>query len=304
MDYKKIYDKLVETRVKLRGRNKKRGDGLNRHHILPKCLGGEDNLDNYVLFTFKEHIVAHHLLTKIYPDNNKLKYAYLRMIQSSKSDRKENTYKVSSCGEKIAYKLNLTELEELRKISVDVLRESNLGRKLSEDVKEKLRKAHLGKKASKETKELLSQIRTGHDVSDSTRKKISEARLGMRFSEETKRRISESRKGVKLSEEAKKKISGENSVSSKKVVDSKGNVFTSIRECAKQYSVNEGTISQWIKKNKNGFKFYNDGNLERKIIGPDGTIYDSFRDCARKLGRAKSTISRWVKSNKNGFRFV
>lgn len=39
--FEKTYMNLVESR-KYRGTKKKRGDGFNKHHILPKCLGGKD----------------------------------------------------------------------------------------------------------------------------------------------------------------------------------------------------------------------------------------------------------------------
>lgn len=36
MNYKKIYDNLVSSR-KYRGEIKRKNDGFNKHHILPKC---------------------------------------------------------------------------------------------------------------------------------------------------------------------------------------------------------------------------------------------------------------------------
>lgn len=37
---------------------------MERHHITPRCLGGSDDLENLVYLTFKEHFLAHWLLTK------------------------------------------------------------------------------------------------------------------------------------------------------------------------------------------------------------------------------------------------
>jgi hypothetical protein len=57
------------------------------HHILPKCLGGDNSTANLIRLTYREHYIAHRLLTKIYPKNHNLKYAVYMMslIQSSKS---------------------------------------------------------------------------------------------------------------------------------------------------------------------------------------------------------------------------
>jgi hypothetical protein len=38
-----------------------------KHHVKPRCLGGEDIEDNYVLLTPEEHYLAHLLLVKMFP---------------------------------------------------------------------------------------------------------------------------------------------------------------------------------------------------------------------------------------------
>lgn len=38
---------------------------IERHHIIPKSLGGNNSIDNLVTLTPKEHFVVHHLLTKM-----------------------------------------------------------------------------------------------------------------------------------------------------------------------------------------------------------------------------------------------
>lgn len=39
----------------------------DRHHIIPRGLGGPDNITNLIYLTPKEHMLAHHLLAKAYP---------------------------------------------------------------------------------------------------------------------------------------------------------------------------------------------------------------------------------------------
>lgn len=36
-----------------------------KHHIIPKSLGGSNDLDNIVILSAKEHFIVHHLLTKM-----------------------------------------------------------------------------------------------------------------------------------------------------------------------------------------------------------------------------------------------
>ena len=75
MNYKLIYDKLItkgKQRTELQGYTEK-------HHIIPKCMGGTDLKDNLVALTSEEHYVAHQLLIKIYPNNSLLVFAAHKM---------------------------------------------------------------------------------------------------------------------------------------------------------------------------------------------------------------------------------
>ena len=54
--------------------------------IIPRCLGGDNSSKNIVLLTFREHFICHHLLCKIYPQNDKIIYAFSSMIRWSKTN--------------------------------------------------------------------------------------------------------------------------------------------------------------------------------------------------------------------------
>ncbi len=61
MNYEQIYNSLIEKRkiIPVTGYTEK-------HHILPKSMGGSDDPTNLVVLTGREHWVAHLLLYKIY----------------------------------------------------------------------------------------------------------------------------------------------------------------------------------------------------------------------------------------------
>jgi hypothetical protein len=82
VDYRKIYNDLV-----IRGKNRQLECYKESHHIIPKCMGGEDNNSNLVDLTPEEHYVAHQLLTKIYPENYALAKAAGMMIASRPSNK-------------------------------------------------------------------------------------------------------------------------------------------------------------------------------------------------------------------------
>lgn len=48
---------------------------VERHHVIPKSLGGSNKKDNMVILTAREHFVCHLLLTKMTYDNDRKKMA-------------------------------------------------------------------------------------------------------------------------------------------------------------------------------------------------------------------------------------
>jgi len=82
MNYQRIYDSLITRAV---GRNV---DNYHEvHHIVPRCLGGNDIADNLVKLTPEEHYVAHQLLAKMHPGNQRLTYAAVMMCANRPSNK-------------------------------------------------------------------------------------------------------------------------------------------------------------------------------------------------------------------------
>lgn len=90
MDYKKIYSELVE-KCRLRGLDKRSvGYYTEIHHIIPRCMGGTNENSNLVMFSAREHFIAHLLLWKAYPENRSLKFA--AMMMSNRAVCKVNSH--------------------------------------------------------------------------------------------------------------------------------------------------------------------------------------------------------------------
>ena len=82
MNYQNIYNALVE-KAKVRGLDKSQHEGYHEsHHIVPKCLGGNNSKNNLVLFTAREHFIAHLILYKAYED--KMAYAFCYISKKGK----------------------------------------------------------------------------------------------------------------------------------------------------------------------------------------------------------------------------
>jgi 5-methylcytosine-specific restriction endonuclease McrA len=65
MNYKKIYERIID-----RARSRDLLSYKERHHIIPRCLGGSDDISNLVDLTPEEHYVCHQLLVKIHSKVN------------------------------------------------------------------------------------------------------------------------------------------------------------------------------------------------------------------------------------------
>jgi len=86
--YTRWYFRIIE-KAKLRDLN----GYFEKHHVIPKSLGGKNSVGNLVSLTAREHFVCHLLLVKaVYPAfKKKMNYAYWRMCNGN-----ENRYKPNS----------------------------------------------------------------------------------------------------------------------------------------------------------------------------------------------------------------
>lgn len=78
--YSKMYYKIINHYQE----NPPTDGYFERHHIIPKSLGGSNDQSNIVALTAKAHFVCHHLLTKMTSDQDKIKmiHAFWRMIHA------------------------------------------------------------------------------------------------------------------------------------------------------------------------------------------------------------------------------
>jgi len=172
-----------------------------KHHIVPKCLGGDNSLENKVNLTPREHFIAHLLLHRIYPDNNKISFAFIMMA-----------FRVDKYGNR-QYKVSSRVYQEAREIQRELAREVHTGKIVSEETRAKFRarthseesRRKIGlkskgrardKKISEEQKKAISIAQTGRIKRPEELRKISEASKRKKWSPELKERMSKILKGV------------------------------------------------------------------------------------------------------------
>lgn len=92
-----------------------------KHHIIPKCLGGSNDYSNIIALTAREHFICHMLLTKMVEgrDKTRMSFAMWRLAHPKQSK----------------HKINSSMYETTRKLFGRQMSAFNKGRKLSEDTK-------------------------------------------------------------------------------------------------------------------------------------------------------------------------
>lgn len=222
MNYSKLYDALIE---KARSENREKlqkGDPsyryYERHHVIPKCLGGTWSKNNLVLLTAREHFLCHWILYKSTPSELKLAYAFSRMCCGNRhsSARKVNSClfkyarEASAVAQSIMHKGTKYSEEHKKKLSVAQLQSSrhfSRGKHLTEEHKRKIGNAN---KISLKGKESWNK---GKSLTEDTRRKLSAAHQGQvpwnkgtAHSEEAKARMKKSHEASIICEYCGKKV--------------------------------------------------------------------------------------------------
>jgi len=123
MNYQRIHDEIIaDSRLSSpigHKHNNKTMGYKERHHIVPKCLGGTNDSSNLIYLTARRHFIIHRLLTKIYPNNNKLWFAFSMMFCTNKTKPRhlDNAWVKSSSKKYSILKEKLSNYAKTRKHS-------------------------------------------------------------------------------------------------------------------------------------------------------------------------------------------
>ena len=206
--YTKCYYNIID-RAKSRDLSKE--TYTEKHHIIPKSLGGLNNKDNLVKLTAKEHRLAHILLPRmtIDPLHTKSMWYALWMMLRTKNTNQQRKISKGSAFEvaKIKVAENSSQLHKGKTVSKETREKlskscqgrpsPNKGRAMSENQKQKLSIAHKGKIIAPETVSKILDSRRHYRHSEETKRKIGQSQIGkvVVVSEETKKRLSIAAKG-------------------------------------------------------------------------------------------------------------
>jgi len=166
MNYQKHYDLLIN-----RAKERIIDGYVERHHIIPECIGGSNDPSNIVILTPEEHFLAHILLIKIYPNEYKLFFAVHMMCNGNKKVKRNNKmygWLRRKCNEALKLNIRKTRKKETRPRKKKSLSEehrtrislSMKGRRHKQESLEKMRESQSGKIVSEETKQKMRKPKT------------------------------------------------------------------------------------------------------------------------------------------------
>ena len=90
MNYEKIYQHLCNRSLT----RKWEKFTYEKHHIIPRCMGGTDDSENITVLTYREHYIAHWLLCKIHANHVGINYAFLCMLRKQPTGKRLITSKI------------------------------------------------------------------------------------------------------------------------------------------------------------------------------------------------------------------
>ena len=184
MEYQ-TYNEFIQNILQNRGRFKCGNEYHERHHIVPRCIGGNNDEENLIDLFAREHFVAHKLLAQENPDNKQLIHAWALMSRLNNHNGK--------------YTVTPEEYEEAKKAYISLIK----GKPLSEEQRRKIGKANKGRIVPESARQAVSQANANRVWSQESKQKMSNSMsgekhplFGKQHTAETKAKISQSQKGL------------------------------------------------------------------------------------------------------------
>lgn len=165
--YTKWYFSIISA-----AQNRKIVGYIEKHHIVPKSLGGSNLKENLVELTAREHFICHWLLTKMVLET-KQRYqmwnAFSCMLYLKRPD--QDRYKISSK----KFENIKTTGASIKSVRFSGENNPMYGKTHSAESRDKIRKTHLGKTRSKEACQNISKSRLGKLKTDSHRNSLKQS---------------------------------------------------------------------------------------------------------------------------------
>ena len=258
----RTYEEFINNILETRGRFACGDEYHERHHIVPKSIGGTNDEENLIDLYAREHYEAHRLLALENPDNDKLVYAWWMMSHMSEAHQRD-------------YELTAEEYEEARKA---------FSKSMSGENHPMYGVHRFGEAAPMYGRRGKDNPNYGSHRTEEQKKRLSEAKLGEKnpnygkdFSEEWKRKISAATAGENnpmfgisprermddqtyalWCQHLSESLSGANNPRARKVIRlSDMTVYDYLNKAAQENNVNKTTMRKYCVQYK-GFMYYDE----------------------------------------------
>lgn len=239
VDIAELHYKQLVNSAKTRGLDKSKLDGyFEKHHIIPRCKGGNNDESNLVLLTYREHILAHMLLYIINPDSKDLFLSFSLLVELRFNF--ENSLEID---------LNaLSEIKSKRSIFMkgdnNPMKNPDISKKVSEK-KKGLPGFFKGKHHTDKTKQILREKTLSKGLSGKNHQMY-----GKHHTDEARKKMSDKLRGENhplfgkhLKESTKEKLSNAHKIP---VISPDGIEYNSIEEAAIAAKVHRNTMIRWV----------------------------------------------------------
>ncbi len=280
------YEEFINNILETRGRFACGDEYHEKHHIVPKCMGGTNDEENLIDLFAREHFQAHRLLALENPEVPSVIYAWWNMSHTNKANQRD-------------YEITADEYEEARKEFCRLFSGKNhpmfgkrgelspmYGKHLTEKTKEKIsQKAKnrmrsknnvpfYGKCHTEDTKQYLSDVAIARWKNEKYRENIINKLIGLNIGEK------HWNFGKHLSNETKNKISktrinnkcavGKNNPKARKVIRlSDLTIYGCMNEASINNAICRSTMRKYCKEHKD-FMYYEEWLVKQnKFKGED-----------------------------------
>ena len=145
------YIQYIDRILTLRNNKEDNENFQERHHIIPKCMGGSNDEQNLIYLYPQEHYYAHKLLAEENKEINSLQYAWWCMCSTNGEPSREAFITPEEYAEA---RKRVSELVSKNRRGIN---NPNYGKKFTEDHRKKIGASKIGKPRPKEVIEKMSK---------------------------------------------------------------------------------------------------------------------------------------------------
>lgn len=171
--YTTLYYKIINNR-----KSNPFNGYVEKHHIIPRSLGGSNKKENLVALSAREHFICHRLLVKMTTGHDKVKMSYAIRTMMNRENKHQQRYKITSK----VYEFIMSNTKSTIGAALTGKNNPYYGKKHTESIKNKMKASRklqeppmLGKSHSMDTR---NKLREANKLQFSDPKQIEMRRTG------------------------------------------------------------------------------------------------------------------------------